>query len=308
MFLYINFYPPFVQHAHILYAFKCYHISRFPFHIINYTCFAKGSIILRYIILTKKSLVAIVCTLTAAIVAVSLAVSSAGAVWASVKKKKLPIYSAYHTEKNIAFSFDAAWGDEDTQQLIDIFKRYDIKVTFFVVGKWVDNYPDSVKALADAGHEIENHSDTHAHMTRLSKDDMIREINNANKKIETVTGKRPTLFRAPYGEYNDMLVEAVKECGMYCIQWDVDSLDWKNRSVERIHDKVTGKTLPGSIVLFHNAALNTPASLPSVIETLTDRGYKFLRVSELIYKDNYTIDYTGKQIPQVKSIAPPIKP
>ncbi len=144
----------------------------------------------------------------------------------SATRKKVPIYSVGREEndKIISISFDAAWGNEDTQQLIDILGKYNIKATFFLVGDWVDKYPKSVKALHDAGHEIMNHSDSHPHMSKLSKEQILAELNNCNDKIEKITGIRPILFRAPYGEYNDLLLDTAKSAGMYTIQWDVETL------------------------------------------------------------------------------------
>ncbi len=212
-------------------------------------------------------------------------------------KKDLPIYCVQKEEKVCAISFDAAWGNEDTHSLIEILKKYNIKTTFFVVGDWVDKYPESVKELSDAGHEIMNHSNKHPHMTSLSKENMQKEVEECNKKIEAITNKKPILFRPPYGDYNDSVVGAMRDIGMYTIQWDVDSLDWKDLDASTIVNRVTTKVKPGSIVLFHNAAKNTPAALPTILEKLIADGYKIVPVSEIIYKDNFTIDPTGKQIP-----------
>ena len=139
-------------------------------------------------------------------------------------KKDLPIYCVQKEDKICAISFDAAWGNEDTHTLIEILKKYNIKTTFFVVGEWVDKYPESVKELADAGHEIMNHSNTHPHMTKLSKEQMQKEVTECNNKIESVTNKKPILFRPPYGDYNDNVVSAMRDIGMYTIQWDVEVL------------------------------------------------------------------------------------
>lgn len=212
-------------------------------------------------------------------------------------KKDLPIYSVSTDQKICAISFDAAWGNEDTGDLIKILEKYNVKTTFFVVGAWVDKFPESVKQLSDAGHEVMNHSDTHPHMTKLSKEDMLKELNMCNDKIEKITGRRPTLFRPPYGDYSNDVVSTVRENGMYTIQWDTDSLDWKDLSEDQIIRRVTENVSPGSIVLFHNAAKNTPQALPSILEKLINDGYKIVPVSQLIIKDNYTIDHTGKQIP-----------
>ncbi|MFI3226201.1 MAG: polysaccharide deacetylase family protein [Clostridia bacterium] len=138
--------------------------------------------------------------------------------------RDLPIYDVQTDNKVISLSFDAAWGNEDTQLLIDILAEYDVKATFFVVGEWVDKYPESVLALYEAGHEIQNHSDTHPHMTTLDYSSMVSEMNSCSDKIESITGVRPTLFRPPYGDYDDKLVATLREQGYYCIQWSIDSL------------------------------------------------------------------------------------
>ncbi len=214
----------------------------------------------------------------------------------SSKQKDLPIYCVdTGEEKNIAISFDAAWGNEDTHRLIEILDKYQVKATFFVVGSWVDHFPDSVKELSDAGHEIMNHSDSHPHMTQINKDKSKQEIIACSNKIEQITGVRPNLFRAPYGDYNDAVVQAARECGCYTIQWSIDSLDWQDLTAEEIKKRVCEKARPGGIVLFHNAALHTPEALPKILENLQQNGYQFKKVSELIYKDSYRIDNTGMQ-------------
>ena len=218
-------------------------------------------------------------------------------VGASASTRQLPIYCVQKDYKVLSISFDAAWGNEDTQQLIDILSKYNVTATFFVVGEWVDKYPESVKALSDAGHEVMSHSDTHAHFNSLSSDEIIADLNACGDKIEKVTGTRPTLFRCPYGEYDDHVINAVRSMGVEPIQWDVDSLDWKDLSAADITKRVTSKVQPGSIVLFHNAALHTPEALPAIIQTLLQEGYTFVPISQIILSGEYTIDHTGRQCP-----------
>ena len=232
----------------------------------------------------------------AACVLLSVCIGDTAVVPAAAAARDLPIYSVDRPNKVVSLTFDAAWGNEDTQTLIDILARYNIRATFFVVGQWVDKYPESVRALAEAGHEVMNHSDTHPHMTRLSHDGMLAEAVACDDKIEAVTGVRPILFRPPYGDYNDTLVAALREIGHYTIQWDVDSLDWKDPPPEDIAKRVLSRAREGSIILFHNAAKNTPAALPAVIEGLIREGYSFLPVSELIYRENFTVNHEGRQM------------
>lgn len=224
-------------------------------------------------------------------------VSHPNAVGAAATERQLPIYCVQREEKVVALTFDAAWGNEDTQQLIDILGQYDVPATFFVVGDWVDKYPESVKALADAGHSIQNHSNTHPYLTQCSADQVVSELEACNDKIENLTGVRPTLIRPPYGDYNDTVVTTIRSIGMEPIQWDVDSLDWKELSASEIYQRVMDGVGPGSIVLFHNAALHTPEALPDIITSLIDQGYTFTTVADLIYQGEYTIDHTGRQCP-----------
>lgn len=179
--------------------------------------------------------------------------------------------------------------------------KYQVKATFFVVGEWVDKYPESVRALHDAGHEVMNHSDSHAHMSQLSSEEIIADVQSCNEKIEAVTGVCPTLIRPPYGEYDDHVITAIRSIGMEPIQWDVDSLDWKDLSAADITQRVLSKVQPGSIVLFHNAALHTPEALPGIIESLLQEGYTFVPISEILLPgeigSGYTIDHTGRQCP-----------
>lgn len=245
-----------------------------------------------------KRLLISLAVLVVAVLAIAAGTQGIRAVQASASHRSLPIYNVKTEEKKIAISFDAAWGNEETQSLIDILAKYNVKTTFFVIGAWVDKYPESVKALHDAGHEICNHSSTHPHMPKLSQEEMVKQITECNQKIQSVTGTAPLLFRPPYGDYNNAVINTVSGLKMYPIQWNVDSLDWKNPTPQQISDRVLKDVKPGSIVLFHNGAKNTPAALPTVLQTLQSQGYSIVPVSQLIYKDHYTIDNAGMQIPE----------
>lgn len=210
--------------------------------------------------------------------------------------KELPIYSVETPEKKVAISFDAAWGDEYTQDILDTLDKYNVKSTFFLVGFWIDEYPENVKEIVKRGHELGNHSTTHPNMTELSVEKMVEEIKITEKKIEELTNTKTTLFRPPFGDYDDVLINTCRENGYYVIQWDVDSLDWKELGVQPVVDKVTRNIQNGSIVLFHNNAKYIKEYLPIVIERLQESGYEIVPVSELIYKENFRMDNTGRQV------------
>ena len=250
---------------------------------------------MKFVLLKRKVLSLVLCLICA--VAMFYVVSHPAVIGAAATTRQLPIYCVQRDQKVVSLSFDAAWGNEDTQQLIDILDKYNVKATFFVVGEWVDKYPESVKALADAGHEIMNHSNDHAHFNSLSAGEIAADINTCNNKIQAITGVRPTLFRPPYGEYDDHVITAVRGMGMEPIQWNIDSLDWKELSASEITQRVTSRMEPGSIVLFHNAALHTPEALPGIIEALLREGYSIIPISQILLSGEYTIDHTGRQCP-----------
>jgi len=216
----------------------------------------------------------------------------------NVNGHELPIYSVETEAKEVALTFDAAWGNEDIYEVLGILKQYDIQATFFMTGDWVEKYPDEVKAIYVAGHDLANHSENHKNMTQLSIEEQKKEIMDVHKKVKKLTGVEMDLFRAPYGDYDDQLILNAKDCKYYAIQWDVDSLDWKDYGVDSIIDTVINhKNLKnGSIVLLHNGTKYTVEALEAVITGLADKGYNIVPVSELIYKKNYRLDVNGRQL------------
>ena len=212
-------------------------------------------------------------------------------------KRDLPIYCVDTEEKKVALSFDAAWGNEDTHIILGILAKHNVKVTFFMTGEWVNKYPDDVKAITAAGHDLGNHSENHKQMSQLSQEQCVEEIMKVHETVKNLTGVEMNLFRPPYGDYNNTLVGSARDCGYYTIQWDVDSLDWKDYGVDGIINKtVNNKKLGnGSIILLHNGAKYTPEALELIIIGLKDMGYELVPVSQLIYSGEYKVDHTGRQ-------------
>lgn len=217
----------------------------------------------------------------------------------SLIMNQLPIYCVQTDKPQIALTFDAAWGNEDTQQILEILKKHDIKVTFFMTGGWVESYPDDVKSILEAGHDLGNHSENHKNMSQLSDSEKTEELMSVHNKVKELTGYEMFLFRPPYGDYDDAVVENAKQNGYYTIQWDVDSLDWKDYGVDAIIDTVCNhKHLGnGSIILCHNGAKFTAQALDTMITQLKEKGYEFVPVSELIYRKDFEMDHEGRQIP-----------
>ncbi len=252
---------------------------------------------MKVLILTKKRILILLSCVLIAALAIGVASYSANKVVATMSEtREIPIYYVDTREKVCAISFDAAWGNEQTAALLDTLDKYDVKTTFFLVKQWVDSYPDSVKEIAARGHDIGNHSATHPHMAQLDDNRQREEITACNKAIETLTGHSPTLFRAPYGEYDNKLVRNLRDLDMYCVQWNIDSLDWKDPSADEIVTRIREKLCPGSIILLHNGAKNTPEALPRLIEAIRAEGYRIVPISKLIPAGEYTTDHEGKMI------------
>ena len=214
---------------------------------------------------------------------------------ASASARALPIYSVATDEKKLAISFDCAWGVEYTDKLLDIMQKNGVRCTFFAVQFWVEKYPEYAQKIVDAGHELGTHSRTHPYMSKLTETQIRDELTTSSAAIERLTGQKVTLFRPPYGDYNNLLIDTCKDMGLYPIQWDVDSLDWKNLSATEIAMRVINGAKNGSIILSHNNGLHTAESLPLIFSTLKNRGFTFVPIGELIYRDNYTIDHVGRQ-------------
>ena len=226
-------------------------------------------------------------------------VPDAVSVSSTINGRELPIYCVDTQEKKVALTFDAAWGNEDTGKILDILSRHNVHVTFFMTGGWVDSYPEDVKAILAAGHDLGNHSENHKNMSQLSSDEQKQELLSVHERVRQLTGYEMFLFRPPYGDYDDSVVLTARECGYYPIQWDVDSLDWKDYGTDAILDRVLNHSHlgNGSIILCHNGAKYTAQALERLITGLQEKGYRIVPVSELILREDYHMDAEGRQIP-----------
>jgi len=212
-------------------------------------------------------------------------------------KRELPIYCVERDDKVVSISFDASWGADKTISILDILDKYNVKTTFFLVGGWVEKYPEMVEEIFRRGHEIGNHSDTHAHMNQLSVEGIRKELRIMSDRVEKLTGVRPTLFRPPYGEYNNRVIEVARGEGYEAVQWSIDSLDWKDRGTQDIIKQCTHRVENGDIVLFHNDSNDIVNALPTVIEHYQSLGFEIIPVSQILLTTPYTIDVQGRQHP-----------
>ena len=235
----------------------------------------------------------------ALICAVALSALAAGAAgaeevfWSGARL--LPVYSVEREDKHVSLTFDCAWGVEHTDAILDALGEANVSATFFCVQFWAEEHPDYLKKISEAGHEVGTHSATRPKMSTLSEEGIRAELTTSARAITEVTGRPVTLFRPPFGDYNNAVIQTSLSLGLMPVQWDVDSLDWQDLSAGEITERVVKQARSGSIILCHNNGLNTAEAVPVIIDTLRARGYTFVPVGELVYRENYTIDQTGRQ-------------
>lgn len=230
-----------------------------------------------------------------ALLGVGVGVTNSASVYLGRSNRLVPIYNVDTPQQKVALTFDAAWGSDSTERILDTLKENNVKATFFLVGFWVEKYPELVKRIDAEGHEIGTHSNTHPHMPKLSENKMRLELETSSNLIKTATGKDVELFRAPFGDYSDKMLNLADSMGLKTIQWDVDTLDWKDLTATDITMRVMSKAKAGSIVLMHNDGKHTAEALPLIISGLKNKGCEMVKVGDLVYKDNYTVDHAGVQ-------------
>lgn len=251
---------------------------------------------MRFVVMKKKSLIlAIVSVLCMVMLSINVGGGASASVFFGSAPRLVPIYSVEREDKTVAISFDTAWGADKTLDIVRILKEYDVGATFFMVGFWVEKYPDMVTAINDAGIEIGTHSNTHPDFTTLSETQMEMELTTSISSIKSITGKEVKLFRAPYGAYNNTMLNLTSKMGLKTIQWDVDTLDWKGLSGLEICERVMSRVKNGSIILCHNNSDHILDALPLMLERLKNAGYKVVSVGDLIIEDDYYIDNLGVQ-------------
>ena len=213
----------------------------------------------------------------------------------STNEKYLPIYDVQTEENKVALTMNCAWNAEDIDKILEILEENNVKITFFIVGDWIEKYPEAVKKVYEAGHEIGTHSDTHPHVNNLSYEENVKQLENSNDKIEKIIGTRTNLYRTPYGEYNQTVIKAAQDKGYYTIQWNLDTLDYTGLTGEEMWNRIKDKIGSGDIILMHNGTEHTADSLDKIIKNIKEQNLEIVKISDLIYKENYTIDVNGTQ-------------
>lgn len=210
-------------------------------------------------------------------------------------ERLVPVYEVATGKQAVAISFDASWGAEYTETILDTLDAYGVKTTFFLVNIWMEDYPELTREICTRGHEIGLHSASHPEFPSLSVKEMERELTENSRMVQELTGYCPGLFRPPFGAYDNDVIETVHACGLEAVQWSIDSLDWKNLTAQEIYDRVMKDISGGDIVLFHNNGLHTAEALEMVLEGLQQRGLEVIPVGELLWQEDYYIDSNGIQ-------------
>lgn len=251
---------------------------------------------MKFVVIKKKTFwFCIVTIISMILLSINVKGGASASVFFGQVPRLVPIYSVDTEEKKVAMTFDTAWGADKTLKILDILKEYNVNATFFMVGFWVEKYPEMVKAIDEQGIEIGTHSNTHPDFVNLSVNQMELELSTSINTIKNITNKEVKLFRAPYGSYNNTLLTLTDKMGLKTIQWDVDTLDWKGLTGVQICERVMSRVKNGSIILNHNNSEHVLDSLPLMLERLKNAGYKVVSVGELIYDSNYFIDNLGIQ-------------
>lgn len=210
-------------------------------------------------------------------------------------QKEVPIYSVDTEENKVALTINCAWDATDMDSILNTLKENNVKATFFVVGNWVEKFPDAARKIYESGNEIANHSQSHPHVNNLNYEKNLEQIEKCSNLVKSITGSETLLYRGPYGEYNDTVIKAAKDSNHIMIQWSIDTLDYNGLSEEQMWEKIEEKLGSGSIILMHSGTENTALALDGIIKKIKEKGFELVTVSDLIYKENYSIDSNGIQ-------------
>ncbi|MCL2848099.1 MAG: polysaccharide deacetylase family protein [Firmicutes bacterium] len=252
---------------------------------------------MKFVILEKRSLVytAVLTMLLVGFIA-GVYITNSAVVWSNVSNRSLPIHSVDTSDNKVALSFDASWGATRTEAILEVLEINSVPATFFVTGEWMERHSERATRLVESELiELGTLSNTHPHMTRLSNRQMELELSTGSTIIKNATGKAPTLFRAPYGEFSDSLLNVASSQNLTTIQWSVDALDWQDISSYDIASRVMAQITRGSIIRMQNDGRNTVNALSAIIVAIQNKGFTITNVGDLIYTENYTIDQAGKQ-------------
>lgn len=199
----------------------------------------------------------------------------------TVPTLQTPVYQGDSTTKSIALTFNVDWGEEYIPAILETCQEHNIKVTFFVTGRWAQKFPQLTRQMAREGHEIGSHGYGHPHPNYLSVEQNLADIKKAEKVLIEILGRKPSFYAPPYGEHGPTCLQAAEQGGYRTILWSVDSIDWKFRDRDIIFYRVINKAHNGAIILLHPTEA-TAAALPSIIKELQRQNYSLVTLSDML--------------------------
>lgn len=246
--------------------------------------------------MTKKQIMRVVITVLVCLAAALIIIFAVfGSVTASAETGKMPVCRAERGDNRVALTFTCAWDASDTDKLLDALSAANARATFFVTGEFCDAHPDTVRSMSKAGHSVQNCSDKNIHIKGMNINDLIADTRSAAQKIKTLTGKEPTLYRAPYGDWDDKALTTIEGMGYIPVQWDIDSKDLDDPDAGSVRKRVTENAGSGSVILLHNDCAVTAEALPQLMTELKQKGFELAKAEDVVFKDNYVIDEKGVQ-------------
>lgn len=203
-----------------------------------------------------------------------------------------PVYHGSSARKEIALTCNVDWGEEFLPDMLQLFQQKNVKVTFFVTGRFADKFPELVRQMAAAGHEIGNHGYEHFHPDQASREENAAEIKKAEKSLLRAAGTVGRYYAPPYGESSLPVLQGAADCGYKTILWSLDTVDWQRPDPETIKNRVLNNVKNGDIILMHPTE-QTLAALPDIIGQLQKDGFRLVTVDELLAPEQGRKDKDG---------------
>ncbi len=188
--------------------------------------------------------------------------------------------------QQIALTYDCGTDRGKAGEILDVLQRHGVRATFFITGEWAEKNSDISQRIVNEGHEIGNHSYDHADLTRLGREELIRQVSAANNSIYRVTGKQTQpLFRLPFGSYSRQVLDILGAMGYkYCIHWSLETLDYRQRTANSIANLILQKVRNGDIILMHAVGKGTAKASDLAVAKLKNQGYEFVTIGSMLRK------------------------
>lgn len=198
-----------------------------------------------------------------------------------VFKEEPPIRQGDERHKKVSLTVNVDWGEEYLPEMLALFQQQQVRVTFFMTGRWAQENGPLVKRVVQEGHDIGNHGWSHPHVNDLSLDENLQEIRRTEDILYQLTSRRSKFFAPPYGEYNETVLAAASGSNLRTVLWSIDTVDWQNPTPQWIVRRILDMSHNGAIVLMHPTPVTVKA-LPEMITGLRKQGYEIVPLEKLL--------------------------